>query len=123
MTGDVSDQLRNVNKLRRKLPHTWRPFFGRFGTLTNVQQQTIPAVLQGNNVVVGAPTASGKTEAIVAPVAELQIREGWSSLAVIYVVPTRALANDMFARLEGPLEDLNLKCVLKHGEHGGLPKN
>ncbi len=56
--------------VRRRLRHTWRPFFSRFGRLTPVQVQAIPKVLDGINVVVTAPTASGKTESVVGPVAE-----------------------------------------------------
>ena len=78
-------------KIRRRLPRSWLPFWGRFGGLTEVQARTIPAILRGYNVVVSAPTASGKTEAVVAPVAERQVSEGWPGLAVVYVVPTRGV--------------------------------
>ena len=109
-------------RLRRRLPHAWRPFFGRFGNLTEVQTRTIPCVLAGNNVALCAPTASGKTEAVVAPVAELHIRDRWEGTAVLYVVPTRALGNDMVGRLEGPLAEMSLRCVLKHGDRQTLPE-
>lgn len=107
--------------LRRILPRAWRPFFGRFGNTTEVQARTIPAVLAGQNVIVAAPTASGKTEAVVAPVAELHVAQHWPGLAVLYLVPTRALGNDLLSRLEGPLGEMFLKCVLKHGDRPTLP--
>lgn len=116
MTSDLS-----ISRLRRRLAHTWRPFFGRFGNLTEVQIRTIPAVLQGHSVVVSAPTASGKTEAVVAPVAERHTAEGWPGLAVVYVVPTRALANDLFERLEDSLGENYLSALLKHGDRPTLP--
>ncbi len=112
-----------VTAIRKHLRHTWRPFFGRFGNLTPVQVSAIPAVLSGSNVVIMSPTASGKTEAVVAPVAERHVQEDWEGLAVVYVVPTRALANDTLKRIKGPLEDLGLRAALKHSDQSYLPEN
>ncbi len=111
----------NAVQVRRQLPRAWLPFFGRFGGLSQVQMGTIPIILSGRTVVLSAPTASGKTEAVVAPVAELHVRERWPGLAVLYVVPTRALGNDMIRRLEGPLAEMQLAAVLKHGDRPTLP--
>jgi Lhr-like helicase len=79
-------------------------------------------MLASANVLIASPTASGKTEAIMAPVAELLKREHWSGLSVVYVVPTRAFANDTLARLQGPLGDLGIVSALKHGDRPTLPK-
>lgn len=106
---------------RRLLRRTWVPFFSRFGRLTPIQALTVPKILAGKNVVVCAPTASGKTEAVVAPVAERFIAEDWDGLGVVYIVPTRALANDSFVRIEGPLSDMGLRTALKHGDRSALP--
>lgn len=111
----------SVDKCRKRLKHAWVPFFGKFGNLTEVQLRTIPGVLRGNNVVVAAPTAAGKTEAVVAPLAQRHVNEQWSGLAVIYLVPTRALGNDMIGRLEGPLEAMYITGALKHGDSPTLP--
>jgi len=116
----MSDRA-TVSALSGRLRHTWRPFFGRFGGLTPVQIAATPPILDGKNVVVMAPTASGKTEAVVAPVAERHMQERWDGLAVLYIVPTRALANDTLKRVAGPLEDMGLRAVLKHGDHSHLP--
>ena len=108
--------ISHVVSIRRHLKYAWVPFFSRFGKLTPVQIETIPKILDGINVVVMSPTASGKTEAVVAPVAELFISRQWKELAILYVVPTRALANDTLARIEGPLRDMGIATVLKHGD-------
>lgn len=110
-----------VTVIRPRLRYTWRPFFGRFGKLTDVQLATIPAVLDGASVVVMAPTASGKTEAVAAPIAERHRLERWEGLAVLYVVPTRALANDTLVRIGGPIEDMGMRIALKHGDRPYLP--
>lgn len=110
-----------VSAIRRRLKRAWLPFFTRFGRLTPVQVETIPKILDGANVVVVSPTASGKTEAVVAPIAERFLSEHWESLAVLYIVPTRALANDTLARIEGPLQDMGITTALKHGDKPYLP--
>ncbi len=105
-----------IDTIRRRLKHAWTPFFGRFGKLTPVQVETIPTILDGTNVVVASPTATGKTEAVVAPVAEQFLSEKWEGLSVLYIVPTRALANDTLSRVKGPLDDLGIAIALKHGD-------
>ncbi len=65
---------------------------------------------------VASPTATGKTEAVIAPISERFITERWEKLAVLYIVPTRALANDTLARIEDPLSDMGIKTALKHGD-------
>lgn len=57
-------------QIRASLPHTWHAFFARFPRLRDVQRASILPILSGKNVLVNAPTASGKTEAILAPVIE-----------------------------------------------------
>lgn len=111
-----------VFEIRRQLRYTWSPFFSRFGRLTEIQVKAIPKILAGCNIVSAAPTASGKTESVVAPVAELAMAQKWQGLSVLYIVPTRALANDSLARIEGPLSALNLSVILKHGDKSSLPK-
>jgi len=110
------DARQQIKMIRRRLKHAWTPFFTRFGRLTPVQVETIPRVLRGANVIVTSPTATGKTEAVVAPVAERFLSEHWEGLAVLYIVPTRALANDTLARIEGPLHDMGITTALKHGD-------
>lgn len=107
--------------VRNRLKYSWRPFFSRYGRLSPIQTKTIPKILDGFNVVASAPTASGKTESVVAPVAERCIAERWEGLSTLYIVPTRALANDMLWRLAGPLADMGLKTALKHGDRPALP--
>ncbi|MFC1834265.1 DEAD/DEAH box helicase [Thermodesulfobacteriota bacterium] len=109
-------------RVRRLLKNAWNPFFAGFGRLTEIQLETIPHIIKGTNVVVSAPTASGKTEAVVAPVAELLVRERWPSLSVLYIIPTRALGNDMCARLENSLLGMGITVRLKHGDRPYVPE-
>ncbi len=103
--------------LKNLLPHAWHPFFGRFGTLRPIQEKAIPEILTGKPVLVVSPAASGKTEAVMAPVAERRKQEGWPPVSVLYVTPTRALVNDLYARLEAPLRQMGLSLSRKTGDH------
>ena len=114
--------LQDTQQLRRRMPHVWAAFFARYGSLTPAQLQAMPSALDGKNVMISAPTATGKTEAIVAPVAQQLCSERWSGLAVLFVVPTRALANDMYQRLEPPLREVGVAVALKHGDKPALPR-
>jgi ATP-dependent Lhr-like helicase len=104
-------------EIKSSLPRTWMPFFSRFGRLTPVQVQTIPVILKGENVVVISPSASGKTEAVVAPVVERLLPAAPGRLTVLYVSPTRALVNDLYRRLSEPLDYLRLPLARKTGDH------
>ncbi len=87
-------------RLRRQLPRAWPLFFQSFGRLRPIQRMTIPFVLQGQHLVIMAPTASGKTEAVFAPLVEQWARARWVAPSILYVAPTRALVNDMARRLD-----------------------
>ena len=104
--SNLSDRL----ALKARLPRTWPAFFERHGNFTAVQVAVIPAVLDGQNVIVGAATASGKTEAVVAPLIERYCSPDRShrGLQILYITPTKALVNDIAARLGPPLESLGL---------------
>ncbi len=100
-------------EIKKRLTRTWNAFFGRFGKLLPIQIETIPVVLQRRNAVICSPTASGKTEAVVAPIAEILLENTRPGLSVVYVSPTRALVNDLYERLAGPLSQLGLSVAIK----------
>ncbi len=110
-------QLEAEREIKKALVRTWQAFFGRFGRLTPVQLESIPVVLAGSNAVIISPAASGKTEAVVAPVVERLLAAGCRGFSVLYISPTRALVNDLYRRLVEPLEYLGLKLDRKTGDH------
>lgn len=111
------------HQIKQALKRTWQAFFGRFGALTEVQMQSIPVILEGNNLVIISPAASGKTEAVVAPVVERLLANGYQGFSVLYISPTRALVNDLFRRLAGPLEYMGLKLERKTGDHPAIDED
>ncbi len=99
-------------------------FYGRFSRLRDVQEATIEPILAGRNLVLSSGTGSGKTEAVMAPLISRYWRELFqlNSLAIVYVSPTKALANDLHRRLEPPLDYLGLRIGIRHGDCDDLRK-
>ena len=97
-------------------------FFGNFRTLRDVQRAAIPRILAGRDVLVASATASGKTEAILAPLVARTLNHlpaQGRSIRMLLIAPTRALVNDLAARLDGPLGRLGLACGRQTSDHRG----
>ena len=94
-----------------------RAFFGSFSRLTAVQEHSERPLLKGLDAVVLSGTGSGKTAAVLAPLVHrhLLIRRE-DSASIIYVVPTKALGNDVVRRITQPLETLGISVGLRHGD-------
>lgn len=99
-----------------QLPNTFRAFYGRFVQLHPIQKEAISPILAGRDLVLQSATGSGKTEAVLAPCVERLIRSGGAG-ALLYVVPTRALALDIERRLAPVLIDrLGLQFGIRTGD-------
>lgn len=85
---------------------------------TEPQEKTIPLVLEGKNVLLISPTATGKTEAAFLPVLSmlLQGQQGLPGIKVLYITPLRALNRDMLDRLEWWCNNLDVKLAVRHGD-------
>lgn len=107
-------------EVKARIPHTWPLFFAKHGRFTPIQQQAIPPILNGEDVLAIAATASGKTEAVIAPLLErlwpqlLATRH--SPLALLYICPTRALVRDLYERLLPILADTGINIGMKTGD-------
>ena len=106
-----------ANPFKELLPRTYHSFFGHFPRLTSVQEQTIPEIMSGKDVLVVSPAASGKTEAVIAPMIEQALKQGTDRFAIIYISPTRALVNDLYRRLNYSVESLGLSIDRKTGDY------
>lgn len=125
MSGGFSSEKKasNEQRVRELLRHTWHAFFGRFGRLTEAQAQVAEPIARGESVVLCAPTASGKTEALLAPMIDRGFSartnsqaESRTGLQLLVVCPTRALCNDFLRRVRRPVEACSWVVELKTGD-------
>lgn len=72
--------------------------------ITNVyrfQHDAIKSILAGDDTVIEAPTASGKTEAFLIPIIQKIISDGCpSGIYAVLVYPTKALSRDQFPKIQ-----------------------
>ncbi len=117
----------HLRQLKDRLPHTWDALFARFGRFTEIQSQAIEPLLEGRNCALVSATASGKTEAALAPLLERYKQSSQSKshnkLSILYIAPTRALARDLARRLGLPLEKLAVRMQVKTGDEPALNPN
>jgi len=68
--------------------------------LTEIQELAFPLLLEGENLLLIAPTGTGKTEAAIFPIVERFIRERsvarTKGMSILYITPLRALNRDIF---------------------------
>ncbi|MBV9601291.1 MAG: DEAD/DEAH box helicase [Chloroflexi bacterium] len=87
-------------------------------SLRPLQQEAVDPILRGDDVLLLAPTAGGKTEAAIFPVLTRMANEGWRGLSVLYLCPLRALLNSLEPRLSAYADWLGRRAQLWHGDTG-----
>ncbi|MFW6031434.1 MAG: DEAD/DEAH box helicase [Myxococcota bacterium] len=88
----------------------------RWPGLRPVQERAIDAVLDGDNVVVLAPTAGGKTEAAFFPLLSAMNDEDWRPVSVLYLSPIRALLNNQEERVRAYAGLIGRRAFKWHGD-------
>ena len=78
------------------------------------QAAVMPEVVRGHDVLFASPTASGKTEAAVAPLYQRHLSFRRRHLSTVYVAPTKALVNDLYERLVAYLGTRNPGIVARY---------
>lgn len=84
--------------------------------LREVQSLSIEAYLDGNNMVVLAPTAGGKTESAFFPVISQMLEQSWEGVSILYVSPIKALLNNQEQRLHKYMQLVGRRAALWHGD-------
>jgi ATP-dependent helicase Lhr and Lhr-like helicase len=107
-------------ELLKLLGRCGNAFFGGFNELRDVQRCSIAPITEGHNLLVASATASGKTEAVIAPMLARLVASGHSpadKVTFLLIAPTRALVNDLYKRLEVPVGRLGLSLGRQTSDH------
>jgi ATP-dependent Lhr-like helicase len=91
----------------------------KWDELRPVQEDTYREVRAGNDVLVVAPTAGGKTEAALIPVIDGILGDSLEGVAAIYIAPLKALINDQEERFSLFCTPNGLDLLKWHGD---IPK-
>ncbi len=87
-----------------------------FRELRPVQNLSIEALLDGDNAVVLAPTAGGKTEAAFFPLLSAMDAQDWRPVSVLYLSPIRALLNNQEERVSRYAGMIGRRAFKWHGD-------
>ncbi|UVS67755.1 DEAD/DEAH box helicase [Nitrososphaera viennensis] len=97
------------------------------GKLYKFQEEAVKKILQGKDVVITAPTASGKTEAFCIPILQkiaeevsrfgsLRAGDERGKIMAIFVYPTKALARDQMPKITELAKPLGVRAAVLDGD-------
>jgi ATP-dependent Lhr-like helicase len=81
-----------------------------------VQDEAGAALLDGDNAVILAPTAGGKTEAAIFPTLAMLMDQSADTVGALYIAPIKALLNNQEERLGTYTEMVGLRRFVWHGD-------
>ncbi len=81
------------------------------------QEDAIRNIMMGNNVIISAPTASGKTEAFVIPILQKILENGQSNtIQALFVYPTKSLSKDQLPKIKEIADELGIRVEIFDGD-------
>lgn len=94
----------------------WRSFF-------EIQEESYLAFQSDTDLLIMAPTASGKSEAAFLPVIDSYLKKGDQGIFCLYLSPQKALINDMQIRLQDICLPLHIPVMKWHGDIPARDRN
>lgn len=115
MTASVPADVSAAERLHPVLLHHIVNTLG-WPRLRQLQEAAVAPLLAGQDALLLAPTAGGKTEAAVFPLLSRMAAEDWRGTSLLYLCPLKALLNNLLPRLERYGEWLGRRTALWHGD-------
>ncbi len=112
---DITDRLHPI--LLHHIVNTLR-----WPDLRPFQRAAIEPLLDGDDAVLLAPTAGGKTEAACFPLLTAMEQHGWTGVSVLYLCPLKALLNNLVQRVDTYAQWLGRRAELWHGDTGEVQR-
>lgn len=84
--------------------------------LRPLQEAAVLPLLAGDDALLLAPTAGGKTEAAAFPLLSRMVAESWSGTSVLYLCPLKALLNNLAPRLDRYAGWIGRTAEVWHGD-------
>lgn len=84
--------------------------------LRPLQRSAIGPLIDGEDAVLLAPTAGGKTEAACFPLLSAMAQQRWTGASVLYLCPLKALLNNLAHRIDSYAQWLGRSAALWHGD-------
>jgi len=111
----------NLTAFDLLLPILQKQIYKSFTTPTLIQKNAIKEILNGNNVLLIAPTGTGKTEAAIFPIFNLLLKLKEKNIEnkgifILYITPLRALNRDIFQRIVELGKTLDISVEIRHGD-------
>ncbi|PPJ31749.1 ATP-dependent helicase [Nocardia nova] len=91
--------------------------------LRPLQRDSIGPLLRGDDAVLLAPTAGGKTEAACFPMLTAMSAGNWTGVSVLYLCPLKALLNNLVTRIDTYAQWLGRRAALWHGDTSESKRN
>lgn len=91
-----------------------------FSQPTPVQEKTMPAILEGNDIIACAQTGTGKTAAFLLPVINRIITQNMPGISTLVIAPTRELALQIDQQMEGLSYFTGLSSIAIYGGGDGM---
>jgi ATP-dependent RNA helicase RhlE len=90
-----------------------------FDTPTPIQEQAIPEILDGHDLIACAQTGTGKTAAYLLPVMNKIVQSGHSRLNTLILAPTRELAQQIDQQVQGLSYFTGISSIAVYGGGDG----
>jgi ATP-dependent Lhr-like helicase len=87
-----------------------------FAELSEIQNLAFPLAGSGKNLLMIAPTGTGKTEGAMIPVFDGMLKGPAAGFTAIYITPLRSLNRDMLQRLSWWCHELGITVGVRHGD-------